>query len=158
MKLRKLKRREKVGEFLDYGGDELFSQLNKRGIGRGEARDRLIELLKNYSDSCSRIRGRSAAYRFMLKRASRNGWLGSGSGDLRSHRLTEEEREFIADSLDGYISSGGSRARRFKKLLMIAAGVIVAALAVWAAVSYLTSEEFEKMMYHALSAAAREGR
>ena len=72
-------KRVRIGEFMDYGGNELFSTLMSEGVQRSEGIDRLLRLLEIYSDSCRRIKGRSAAYRFMLRRAKKNGWLGTGS-------------------------------------------------------------------------------
>lgn len=139
-------KRVKIDEFLDYGGNELFSTLMNRDIERSGGIDRLIHLLKSYSDSCGRIKGRSAAYRFMLRKALRNGWIGRGFKDLKSHRLTREEREYIEKNLDEYISSGGRNMRVMRKVLSIAAIIIIVGLLVFAMVRYLMSDEYHEML------------
>lgn len=133
-------KRRLIDEFLDYGGNELFSSLMGSNTERSEGIDRLIQLLRMYSDSCWHIKGRSAAYRFMLRKAQRNGWLGRGSKDLKSHRLTRDECEYIVQRLDGYISSGGRNMRIIKKLLIIAALILVAGL-----FAYIAVREFQRV-------------
>ena len=101
----KMNRHDKIEEFLDYGGNQLFSTLMGSDMQRSVGTDRLIELLQAYSDSCRRIKGRSAAYRFMLKKAAKLGWLGKGSGDLKSHRLTQADRAYIMKKLDDFLAN-----------------------------------------------------
>lgn len=135
-----------IDEFLDYGGNELFSTLMSGDMQRSEGIDRLVRLLQIYSDRCGQIKGRSAAYRFMVSRADKNGWLGRGSGDLKSHRLTRKERGYIAKKLDKYISSGGRNSRVFKKLIGIGAVIIAVGIFVFAIVRYMKSEEYQRML------------
>ena len=139
-------KRVRIDEFIRYGGNELFSTLMGDDTKRSEGIDRFVQLLQAYSDSCWYIKGRSAAYRFMLKRAQRNGWLGRGSKDLKSHRLTVEEREYITKRLDEYISSGGRNLRVTKKIIGIAAAILVAGLFVFAVIRYAMSDEYQRMM------------
>ena len=127
-------KRMSIDEFLNYGGNEMFSTLMHGDLQRSEGIDRLVQLLQMYSDSCWRIKGRSAAYRFMLRKAVRRDWLGRGSKDLKSHRLTGEEREYITKKLDGYISSGGRNLRTMKKLIIIVLAAIAAALFAYATI------------------------
>ena len=134
-------RRARIDEFLCYGGNELFSTLMQDETQRSDGIDRLVELLQAYSDSCGHIKGRSAAYRFMLRKAQRNGWLGSGSKDLKSHRLTIEEREYITETLDEYITSGGRNLQTAKKLLCIVLIIIIVAL-----FAYITIREFQRAL------------
>lgn len=131
-------KRSRIDEFLDYGGNELFSTLMISDTQRSEGIDRLVQLLQMYSDSCGRIKGRSAAYRFMLRKAQRKGFITRGVKDLKSHRLTREEREYITKKLDGYISSAGRNARAMKKLLMIALFIAAAVL-----FAYICVREFQ---------------
>lgn len=135
----------RIEEFMDYGGNELFSQLMTEGLQRSEGLERLIHLLKIYSDSCGRIKGRSAAYRYMLRKAYNNGWLGKGSKDLKSHRLTDSEREYIAKMLGEYISSGGRSRIFLKKILRIAAVIVAVGLLLFFLVRYFTSDEFKRI-------------
>ena len=130
-----------IDEFIDYGGNELFSTLMHDNLQRSEGIDRLVQLLQIYSDSCGRIKGRSAAYRFMLRKAQRNGWLGRGSKNLGSHRLTREEREYVMQKLDGYISSGGRNARVVKNLLIISAAILATGL-----LAFVTIQEFQRLL------------
>lgn len=139
-------KQSRIDEFLSYGGNELFSTLMGSDTQRSEGIDRLVQLLQVYSDFCWRIKGRSAAYRFMLKKAQRNDWLGRGSKDLKSHRLTVEEREYITKKLDEYISSGGRNARFVKKTLGIALVILAIGLFVFATVRYAMSDEYQRMM------------
>ena len=136
----------RIDEFLSYGGHELFSTLMNSGLQRPEGIDRLIQLLQVYSDSCRHIKGRSAAYRFMLKKAQRNGWLGRGFKDLKSHRLTGDEREYITKKLDDYISSGGRNSRIVTKALGIALVILAIGLFVFATVRYAMSDEYHRML------------
>lgn len=116
---------EKITQFLDYGGNELFSSLMCEGVKHSEGIDRLIQLLCLYSDRCRFIHGRSAAYRFMIARAKLNHWLGPGSNDLKSHRLTADDRERIEGQVGDYIKSGGAKKRYAKRLAECAAVVAV---------------------------------
>lgn len=134
-------KRVQIDEFLGYGGNELFSSLMHSNLQRSEGIDRLVQLLQMYSDSCRHIKGMSAAYRFMLRKAVRKNWLGSGSKDLKSHRLTCEEREYITNKLDEYISSGGRNLRIAKKLLII--GVVILAAGLFA---FVTIREFQRSL------------
>lgn len=136
----------RIDEFLRYGGNELFSSLMGDDTKRSEGLDRFVQLLQSYSDSCRHIRGRSAAYRFMLRKAQGNGWLGRGSKDLKSHRLTAEEREHIMKRLDEYISSGGRNLRVAKRIIGIAAAILAVGLFVFAVVRYAMSDEYQRMM------------
>lgn len=142
----KMNRHDKIEEFLDYGGNQLFSTLMGSDMQRSVGTDRLIELLQAYSDSCRRIKGRSAAYRFMLKKAAKLGWLGKGSGDLKSHRLTQADRAYIMKKLDEYISSGGRNMRLTKKAAGIAAAVMAMGLFAFAMVRYVKSEEYQQRL------------
>lgn len=135
-------KRRCVEEFLDYGGNELFSTLMHRGAKRSECVDRLVQLLQTYSDSCKRIKGRSAAYRFMLNNAVRLGWLGRESPDLKSHRLTRKEKAHIIKKLDEYISSGGRDRYVLNKLLGGVSVAVIVALAVFGVWKYMQSEEY----------------
>lgn len=143
MKMNKL---DKIAEFLDYGGNELFSSLMTDNLPRAEGIDRLTELLKSYSDRCRRIKGRSAAYRYMLSKAEKNGWLGRGSADLYSHRLSFDETAHIRQSVDVYISSGGAGKRLF--FTLISSAVFLAALILAFYFTYLkmNSEEYKRQM------------
>ena len=127
-----------VSEFLDYGGNELFSQLMGKSSGRDDALGRLIELLKFCADFCPFIRGRSAAYRSMVKKAVKNGWLSRDSRDLKGHFLTDEERNSVLEALNRYILSGGRSAKLVKAVL-----IAVAAAAILAAAAFFTVREFE---------------
>lgn len=139
-------KREKIEDFLWYGGNELFSTLMGGSMTRSVGVDRLVQLLQEYSDRCRRIKGRSAAYRFMLRRAQRLSWLGKNSADLSSHRLTREDREYIKARLDGYISSGGRNMRAAKRALMIGAVLLAVGLFVFAIVRYVKSEEYQRQL------------
>ena len=139
-------KRKQIEDFLDYGGNELFSTLMGGSMTRSVGIDRLVQLLQEYSDRCRRVRGRSGAYRFMLIRARRLGWLGRGSGDLKSHRLTREDREYIIARLDEYISSGGRNMRAAKRALTIGAVLLAAGLFVLAMVRYVKSEEYQRQL------------
>ena len=116
-------KRERISQFLDYGGNELFSSLMCEGVKHSEGIDRLVQLLCAYSDRCRFIYGRSAAYRFMIARAKLNHWLGPGSNDLKSHRLTADDRERIEGQVGDYIKSGGAK-KRYAKRLAECAGVV----------------------------------
>ena len=116
---------EKISQFIDYGGNELFSSLMCEGVKHSEGIDRLVQLLCAYSDSCRFIHGRSAAYRFMIARAKLNHWLGSGSNDLKSHKLTSDDRERIEQQVSDYIKSGGAFARYAKRCAECAAVLAV---------------------------------
>ena len=139
-------KRGRIDEFLSYGGNELFSSLMHSDTQRSEGIDRLVQLLQMYSDSCRHIKGRSAAYRFMLRKALRYDWLGRGSKDLKSHRLTRDEREYITKRLDEYIASGGRNLRVVKKLLCIGAIIIAIGLFIFATVRYIMSSEYQNML------------
>ena len=147
-------KRSRIEEFLIYGGDEMFSTLMTGDTERPEVIDRLVQLLQAYSDSCRRINGRSAAYRFMLRKAERSGWLGSGSKDLKSHRLTLEEHDYIIKRLDGYISSGGRASQIKKKLLNILLIIIAAALLILAMARYIMQLETYQNMSGSLPLSA----
>lgn len=116
-------KRAYIKEFLDYGGDELFSQLMGENMQRSDGTDRLTELLKIYSDSCRRISGKSAAYRFMQQKARKKGWIQSNR--LKSCRLSCDEREKIEKELDSYILSGGRKIRIIKTLLCAVATALI---------------------------------
>ena len=120
---------ERISQFLDYGGNELFSSLMCEGVKHSEGIDRLVQLLCAYSDRCRFIHGRSAAYRFMIARAKLNRWLGPGSNDLKSHKLTAEDRERTEHQVSDYIKSGGAFARYAKKAAGCAGVLAVIALA-----------------------------
>ena len=114
---------------MDYGGSALFSQLLGDGaVSRQEALERLAELLKSYADVCPFIRGRSAAYRFMIKKAGRSGWLRSGYQNVGGSRLKHEERARTEEILCGYISSGGKAAKVLKALIFAAVVIVVMVL------------------------------
>ena len=122
-------KRERIAQFLDYGGNELFSSLMCEGVKYSEAIDRLVQLLCAYSDRCRFITGRSAAYRFMIARAKLNHWLGPGSNDLKSHKLTADDRERIEGQVGDYIKSGGAKkryAKRFAECVGVVAILITA--------------------------------
>lgn len=116
-------KRERISQFLDYGGNELFSSLMCEGVKYSEGIDRLVQLLCAYSDRCRFIHGRSAAYRFMIARAKVKHWLGPGSNDLKSHKLTHNDRERIEWQVGDYIKSGGAK-KRYAKRFAEAAGVV----------------------------------
>ena len=128
---------KRAGEFLDYGGSALFSQLLGDGaVSRQEALERLTELLKSYADVCPLIRGRSAAYRFMIKKAGRSGWLKSGYQNVGGSRLKHEERARTEEILGGYISSGGKAAKALKALIFGAVVIVVMALIAAATIAW----------------------
>jgi hypothetical protein len=133
-----------ISEFLDYGGNQLFSTVMTDNLNRSEGIDRLVSLLKAYSDRCRKIKVKSGAYRYMLLKAEKNGWLGRGSANLYSHRLSEKERNYIEESVDKYISSGGSRARTFKFLLTAAIIFFVLFLFVFMMWKKVTSDKYQK--------------
>ena len=134
-----------IKDFLDYGGGELFSTLMNGAEGRLESLERLCELLKDYSDRCRFIDGRSAAYRFMIKRAQKNGWLGKGSPDLKEHRLSDDERGYIEKEVGEYIASGGKGRIILKKALLAAAAAAAIGLLIFASFKYFSSERYQKM-------------
>ncbi len=110
-------KRKRIDDFLWYGGSEMFSSLMGGSETRSVGIERLVRLLEGYSDNCRRIKGKSEAYRFMLKKAKRLNWLGKGSSDLASYKLTKADRAYITKRLDEYISSGGRSRAVLKKLL-----------------------------------------
>lgn len=140
-----MNRRERVAEFLEYGGSELFSQIMSGCGERAEGIERLIRVLKSYSDLCGFIKGRSAAYRFMIRSAGRRGWLGKGCGDLGSHILTDDEHKYISCELSEYISSGGRAAAVLKKLLRAVVYAAITALLIYLLIRYFNSEEFKRI-------------
>ena len=151
-----MEKRIRIEEFLDYGGDELFSTLMSNDTERSDGIERLVELLQSYSDSCRRIKGRSAAYRFMLRKAQRNDWIGSGAKDLKSHRLTREERERITEKLDQYISAGGRNSRIARKLFKILLIIIAVAVFVFAMARYIIQLEKYQNMSGGMTLAAAD--
>ena len=137
----------RIKEFLDYGGNELFSTLMCSGIRRSEGENRLCVLLDKYSDVCRFKKGRSCAYRYMLSIARRSGWLKRGAYDLKSYRLTREERARVEEKVCAYIKSGGAL---FKYMKYTAAAAIAAGLIILAGVltyKRLKSEEYKKQFY-----------
>ncbi len=139
--------RGRVAEFLDYGGSELFSQLMSGCEDRDEGVGRLIKLLEEYSDVCLLIKGRSAAYRFMIRSACRRGWLRKGCGDTKGYRLTQNEREGISGVLEAYISSGGIWAAALKKLAKAVLAAAALVLLIYLLVSYFNSDSFKSMTW-----------
>ena len=137
-------KRKKVEDFLWYGGNELFSTLMGNAETRSAGVDRLVQLLQKYSDSCRWIKGRSGAYRFMLKKAVRYGWLGKDSADLSSHKLTKADREYIIKHLDDYILSGGNKGKLIRKAAIIGLIILIIASAVFMIARYMYSKEYGK--------------
>jgi hypothetical protein len=146
-KTKNTKKTDKLSEFLDYGGNQLFSQVMNDNLNRSEGIDRLISLLKAYNDSCRRIRGRSGAYRYMVLKANKKGWIGHGSANLYSHRLTAKERNYIEDNVREYIQSGGERARSLKVLRTAVIVFAVVALLFFAVWKKVTSEDYQNKFY-----------
>lgn len=141
-----MKKTNLISEFLDYGGNELFSAIMTDNLKRSEGIDRLTELLKAYSDRCRRIKGRSAAYRYMISQAAKNGWLGRDSADLHSHRLSGDERTRVEESVGKYISSGGAKKKAFISLLLALSLVAVLSLSVYLIWRKMSSEKYQKQM------------
>ena len=139
-------KREKIEDFLWYGGNELFSTLMGGSMTRSVGIDRLVQLLQEYSDRCRRIKGRSGAYRFMLNKALKNNWLGKNSTDLNSHKLTKADREYIIKHLDAYISAGGRSRRILKKTVGIGAVMLAVGLFVFGIARYMRSKEYQQML------------
>lgn len=141
-----MKKTEIISEFLDYGGNQLFSTIMTDNLKRSEGIDRLINLLKAYSDRCRNIKGRSGAYRYMLSKAEKNGWLGRNSVDLYSHRLSSEERIYIEDSVSKYISVGGAKAKFCKALLIAVIIFAIMFLLIFMVWRKMTSEKYQNQM------------
>lgn len=144
--VREMDKRKCIEEFMRYGGNELFSTLMHQDIQRSECIDKLVQLLQSYSDYCYRIKGRSAAYRFMLGNAAKRGWLIRESYDLNRYKLTVKEKEYIVKKLEEYIASGGSKSRVLKKDLLIAPVVLAVGLFVFCIWKYMKSDVFSKRM------------
>ena len=137
-----------VKDFLDYGGGELFSTLMNGAEGRSASLERLC---------CRFIDGRSAAYRFMIKRAQKNGWLGKGSPNLKEHRLSDDERGYIEKEVGEYIASGGKGRIILKKALLAAAAAAAIGLLIFASFKYFSSERYQKMTDSVLEEFAERG-
>jgi len=136
-------KRERIAELLDYGGNELFSTLMTERTKRSEGVERLIELLCIFSDRCFFVRGRSAAYRSVLFKAKERGYLGRGSNDLKSHRLTPDERQKIEQDVGDYISTGGALAALAKNVGLAVAIVSLVILAGYYIYHRLTSGGYQ---------------
>ncbi len=141
-----MNKRKKIEEFLNYGGNELFSTLMGNAETRSGGIDRLVQLLQEYSDHCRRIKGRSEAYRFMLKKAVRYGWLGNNSADLKSHRLTRADRDYIIKHLDDYISSGGRNIKFINNTITVSTIVLTIVLLILILINYMYSEEYQQRL------------
>lgn len=139
-------KRRKIKDFLDYGGSELFSSLVDSGMTRGDGINALTELLNSYSEVCRFIKGRSAAYRYMLRRAGERGMLGKRVPDLKKYRLTRAEKQHILENVEKYISSGGVKRKAFRTAGGILAVLLVAGLAVWLVARQVYSEEYQNNM------------
>lgn len=139
---------ECIKEFLYYGGNELFSSLlsSQPENGRAQAIDSLTELLKKYSDRLWHIKGRSAAYRYMIGEANRRGWLTKGGIDVNAYFLTPEESAYVTDKLEEYISHGGASRKALKKLIPVAAVAAVVAVVFILEWQKMSSEKYQKQM------------
>lgn len=141
-----MKKADMISEFMDYGGNQLFSTLMTDALKHSEGIDRLTELLKSYSDRCRRIKGRSAAYRYMLSQAEKNGWLGRDSANLHSHRLSNDERKRVEENVGEYISSGGAKKKVFLSLSLALLVIAVLSFSVYLIWQEMSSKKYQKQM------------
>ncbi|MBR1393416.1 MAG: hypothetical protein IJ561_06225 [Ruminococcus sp.] len=139
-------KRRKIEEFLEYGGSELFSTLVDSGMTRGDGINALTELLNSYSEVCRFIKGRSAAYRYMLRKAGAKGMLGKRVPDLKKYRLTRAEKEHISKNVGEYIASGGVKRKAVKRAAGVVGVLIFAALTFWLVERYVYSQEYQEHM------------
>ena len=82
-------KRENLLQFLDYGGNELFSSLMESDSDRPQALDRMCILLRK-AVIFGKLKGRAAAYQYMISKANQMGFIKS---KIHAYRLTAAERE-----------------------------------------------------------------
>lgn len=131
-------RQDKMAEFLDYGGDGLMSQLYSEAVGREAAAERLAALLGEYGRLPKPFspRGRSGAYRFIIARARKSGWL--KSADATALRLTDGEREKILMMAEEAARSESRAEKIVKRAVAAVIGAAIAgAFAAWAVWEFL---------------------
>lgn len=69
-------KRENLLQFLDYGGNELFSSLMESDSDRPQALDRMCILLRK-AVIFGKLKGRAAAYQYMISKANPMGFIKS---------------------------------------------------------------------------------
>jgi hypothetical protein len=69
-------KRENLLQFLDYGGNELFSSLMESDSDRPQALDRMCILLRK-AVIFGKLKGRAAAYQYMISKANQMGFIKS---------------------------------------------------------------------------------
>ena len=89
-------KRENLLQFLDYGGNELFSSLMESDSDRPQALDRMCILLRK-AVIFGKLKGRAAAYQYMISKANQMGFIKSKK--IYAYRLTAAERERITEKV-----------------------------------------------------------
>lgn len=72
----RMDKRENLLQFLDYGGNELFSSLMESDSDRPQALDRMCILLRK-AVIFGKLKGRAAAYQYMISKANQMGFIKS---------------------------------------------------------------------------------
>ena len=142
----RMDKRENRLQFLDYGGNELFSSLMESDSDRPQALDRMCILLRK-AVIFGKLKGRAAAYQYMISKANQMGFIKSKK--IYAYRLTAAERERITEKV---CKSTGAKYffKKYGKNVIIYSALLGAAVILVVLIyNYMHSEKYLKRMYHA---------
>lgn len=140
-----MKKPKQIAEFLEYGGNELFSSLMTDESERSIALDRLTILLGKFVIRGRFIKGKVHGYRYMISEANSLGFI--KSTDLNRFTLTDDECKRVIEKAMEYAKENTILKSIIKKTAVGFVALCIVSGLIFAVYKYMQSDLYMQRMY-----------